>query len=113
MKSKMDENVSIVENAIQTGHKNALSRKYLSKKTGLSDRMVRRAIELSSKPIINCGHGYYIPDLRDEKDASELSLYCSQERNRIRTMAEKMENKFSGLEIPPEYEQLSFDFVQS
>ena len=53
MKMKMDDNVAIVENAIQVGHANALSREYLSKITGMSDRMVRRAIELSTKPIVN------------------------------------------------------------
>lgn len=98
MKSKMDENVLIIENAIQVGHANALSREYLSKITGLSDRMVRKAIELSTRPIVNMGYGYFIPDENDAVDRAEAHAYRQQETARARSIIEKIDNKFSAFD---------------
>lgn len=110
MKTKMDDNVIIVENAIQVGHANALTREYLSKITGLSDRMVRRAIELSTKPIVNMGYGYFIPDENDSIDRAEAHAYRLQETARARSIIEKMDMKFSDFDNPdPEYEQLELE----
>lgn len=111
MKSKMDENVLIVENAIQVGHANALSREYLSKITGLSDRMVRKAIELSTRPIVNMGYGYFIPDENDTVDRAEAHAYRQQETSRARSIIEKIDNKFSAFDEPtPEFVQMELDF---
>ena len=108
MKMKMDDNVAIVENAIQVGHANALSREYLSKITGMSDRMVRRAIELSTKPIVNMGYGYFIPDENDSVDRAEAHAYRQQEAARARSIIEKLDAKFAEFDAP-EYEQLELD----
>ena len=108
MKMKMDDNVAIVENAIQVGHANALSREYLSKITGMSDRMVRRAIELSTKPIVNMGYGYFIPDENDSVDRAEAHAYRQQETARARSIIEKLDAKFAEFDAP-EYEQLELD----
>ena len=108
MKMKMDDNVAIVENAIQVGHTNALSREYLSKITGMSDRMVRRAIELSTKPIVNMGYGYFIPDENDSVDRAEAHAYRQQETARARSIIEKLDAKFAEFDAP-EYEQLELD----
>lgn len=87
-----------IANSIPVGHGNAVSRKYLASVTGMSDRMVRKAIECSEKPIINLGYGYFIPDMADAVDRSEVAAYCAQERARVRTIEEKLENKFAGFE---------------
>lgn len=86
-----------IANVIPVGHENAVSRKYLVSKTGMSDRAVRQAIELSDKPIINLGYGYFIPDMTNSIDCSETASYLAQEQSRIRTIEEKLERKFSGM----------------
>jgi hypothetical protein len=87
-----------ITNFIPVGHRNAVSRKYLVSATGLSDREVRRAIEMSESPIINLGRGYFIPDERDEVDCSEAAAYVAQERARIRAIEEKIQTKFRAYE---------------
>ena len=69
-----------IAEVVPVGHANAVSRKYLSSKTGLSDRMLRRAIERSDAPIINLGYGYFIPDPADTVDLSEQDAYCAKEQ---------------------------------
>lgn len=97
MKTKNDVIYDISVN-IPIGRKNAVSRKYLSAVSGLSDRRVRQAIEHSSAPIINLGYGYFIPDEHDMIDKHEVLSYCAQERARIRSLEEKLE-KFNTFEL--------------
>lgn len=110
-----------LETLIPVGRENARSRKELVSLTGVSDRMIRRAIEESSLPIINNGSGYFIPDLEDPRDITELRAYINQETRRMASIAEKIEVKFAGLEErgfahddahdhTEEYEQLELPF---
>lgn len=89
------ENMIDIATIIPVGHANAVSRKYLVAKTGLKDRAIRKAIEISDAPIINLGYGYFIPDENDPVDQSEAMAYCAQERARAQTIVNKMMAKFS------------------
>lgn len=92
---KRNENDAIdLEQFIPVGHENAVSRKWLSSITGSSDRVVRRAIEVSELPIINMGYGYYIPDMENEVDRSEMQSYIAQERSRMRAIENRLDRKF-------------------
>lgn len=74
---------------IPVGHKNAVSREYLARVTGLTDRQIRMEIHLArrERPIINLsdGSGYYIPDMDDAFDRLALSEYVRQEESRIKS----------------------------
>lgn len=83
-----------IANDIPVGHENAVSRKWLAAKTGMSDRMVRKAIEDSPAPIINLGYGYFIPDENSEVDTSEKTSYIAQELARIQAITQKLSLKF-------------------
>lgn len=93
MKKEQD-NIIDIATIIPIGHENAVSRKYLVTKTGLKDRAIRKAIEISDAPIINLGYGYFIPDENDPIDQSEAIAYCAQERARAQTIINKMMAKF-------------------
>lgn len=104
-----------LENLIPIGRENARTRGDLTSLTGVSDRLVRRAIEESSLPIINNGFGYFIPDLTDPEDVVELRAYLNQERRRMASIAEKIQVKFSAIEergFAPE-EEGHGEFVQT
>lgn len=85
-----------IASVVPVGHDNAVSRKYLSSITGMSDRSVRKAIEMSETPIVNLGYGYFVPDENNVVDMCETAAYCAQERARIRSLEEKLRkfNKF-------------------
>lgn len=87
-----------IADMVPVGHENAVSRKYLASVTGLSDRMVRKAIEVSRSPIVNLGYGYFIPDEHDAYDRSEVSAYCAQERARVNAIELKLLTKFATFE---------------
>ena len=74
---------------IPYGRENAIKRKNLRDLTGLSDRDMRRAIELARKetPIINMqdGRGYYRPDNRDD-----LQRYVLQEQARAKNILQNI-----------------------
>ena len=74
---------------IPFGRDNAIKRKNLRDLTGLSDRDMRRAIELARKetPIINLqdGRGYYRPDDRDD-----LQRYVLQEQARAKKILQNI-----------------------
>ena len=74
---------------IPYGRKNAIKRKTLRDLTGLSDRDMRRAIELARQetPIINLqdGRGYYRPDDRDD-----LQRYVLQEQARAKKILQNI-----------------------
>lgn len=72
---------------IPVGHKNAVSRQYLSKITGMGDRKVREAIHEAKRNtvILNVGKGYYIPDPEDVIDRKEVIRYMKQEESRIKS----------------------------
>lgn len=75
-----------VEDFIQTGHKNAVTRGELRRLTGMRDRQVRRAIQKMRFycPIINSGRGYYIPDMTDPIDSLEAKTYLESEKAKAR-----------------------------
>jgi len=66
---------------IPTGSENAISREDLSRLTNLSDRQVRKHIELLKKnnAIINNGNGYFIPS---SKDKLEIAEYIAKEKHK-------------------------------
>ena len=72
---------------IPTGSKNAVSRKYLSEVTGMSDRILRDEIHKArcKIPIINLSDrkGYFIPDMNVKSDVNKLMLFVLQEESRI------------------------------
>ena len=74
---------------IPYGRENAIKRKTLRDLTGLSDRDMRRAIELARQetPIINLqdGRGYYRPDDRDD-----LQRYVLQEQARAKKILQNI-----------------------
>jgi hypothetical protein len=90
---------------IPVGHENAISRKELSRKTGLTDRILRKEIEKARETTCICnmsdGAGYYIPT-----DLSEVELFIRQESARgksvfrnlrgARTMKKLMEKEQKG-----------------
>ena len=70
---------------IPFGHKNAVTRKYLSMITGYSDRKIREMIEREctrAHPILNMqdGKGYFQPD---ENEIYLVRLYRAQENRRM------------------------------
>lgn len=68
---------------IPEGHKNAVSRKYLSDVTGMSDRTLRIDLKASRELILNLqdGKGYFKP-AQDEDML--VRAYIRQEESRIR-----------------------------
>ena len=62
------------------------SREQLVIETGLSDRLVRREINIAKKdfPIVNVGYGYYIAN---DPDDPNLKAYILQETHRIREIS--------------------------
>jgi len=92
---KTNQDIAVaIETFIPIGRQNAISRKTLSSLTGMSDRLVRKHIADSSAPIINLGYGYFIPDERDEIDMAEKNAYVFQERARVRSIVDKLNEKF-------------------
>lgn len=87
-----------LETIIPTGRQNAVTRAWLSAKTGIPDRALRMAIAESASPIVNLGYGYFIPDMNDEMDVMEMRAYCAQERSRIASLEEKLSAKFGQYE---------------
>ena len=77
---------------IPVGHKNAVTRQYLTTMTGLSDRTVREMIEkecTSEHPILNMqdGKGYFQP-AADEMHL--VRLYLAQENHRTVRIRKKL-----------------------
>lgn len=74
---------------IPTGKRNAVTRTQLCIRTGLSDRLVRKAIHDARRkiPIINLsnGDGYYIPDMNIPEEQNELLHFVRQEQSRIKS----------------------------
>lgn len=81
-------------NYIPRGHKNAISRQYLSTLTKQSDRKNRDMIEKNNlsgnELIINLqdGHGYFVPD---ETEQSLIRIYRAQEQHRFMSLKNKLE----------------------
>lgn len=80
-----------ISDYIPTGRNRTITRKELKKTTGLSDRLIRKMISESDKPIINIGDGYFIPDITDELDVDLLRKYIAMENNRIQNLQTKMQ----------------------
>ena len=64
-------------------------------KTGISDRLIRRAIAESDAPIINTGEGYYTPNMEDPVDVANLRAYVLQEQARVQSLQDKIRSKFA------------------
>lgn len=75
-----------VEDLIQTGHENALTRRELRNLTHMTDRQVRKAVQRMRfyYPVINTGYGYYIPDMTDPIDSLEAKSYLETEKAKAR-----------------------------
>ena len=89
----------MIENYIPKGHRNAVSRSYLSSVTGLSDRLVKREIEESEELICNIGEGYF--RYLDESDLPYIREYIRKEDARKRTLSgkiRKLTKKYGELE---------------
>lgn len=101
-----------IANYIPTGHSNAISRDYLAKMFNVSERIIRQLMEKSPHPIVNMGYGYFIPDMTDEIDVSELHAYIQQEQRRIQSIQRKLEDKYLTLLTPENetYEQMELQF---
>ena len=78
---------SAVYNALGVGKKNAVSRKELVEKTGYSDRLIRRTIEIlrRDRVIINLDTGYYIP-YSNEQGRRETERWLAKQRSRTRAI---------------------------
>lgn len=89
-----------IDEYIPVGRKNAISRKQLETYTGSTDRMNRIAIQKSEAKIINIGNGYYIPDMNDPVDVSELQVYLASEYAKAMTSINKLMIKFGDIATP-------------
>lgn len=82
-KASLDE-IAIVHNAIGVGRENATTRSELCYITGLSDRIVRDAIQSIRKDyavfIGPNGKGYYVPRVSHEELGMARKWIASQER---------------------------------
>lgn len=80
----MSELEDMVINLIPYGKENAISRSALVNATGMSDRLVRRAIadaRIKNVILSNPKGGYYRPML---SDAAEIEAYIKQEQSRAK-----------------------------
>lgn len=74
---------------IPIGHDNAISRCDLRQLTKLSDRDMRHAIEharYAGAPVINNGHGYFIPDSDDLEDVHQCREYMHAMSSRTQAL---------------------------
>lgn len=78
---------------IPMGYENRVSRSELRRRTGQSDRMIRRGIQYENEngdeTIINLGDGYFIPD--PDKDAALLKSYIDREFMRAMQIGKKLQ----------------------
>ena len=92
---------------IPKGQENAISRKNLCRRTGLSDRDLRAYIEKanqeSDEPIICLldGRGYFIP-LPSERDL--VWQYIASETSRVNKLSKKLRNMRKWLSKQDQYE---------
>lgn len=74
-----------VVNFIPVGHENAISRRELCRKTGLTDRKLREEISKARETTCICnmsdGAGYYIP-----REVQEIDRFINQEKARARSI---------------------------
>ena len=81
-----DTAMAVVYNAIGVGRENATSRQELARKTGMTDRAVRKTIEMlrHERPILSVegGKGYYIPRT-NEQGRSEAARWIERQNRRI------------------------------
>ncbi|MGO5051446.1 hypothetical protein ACTQ6A_02845 [Lachnospiraceae bacterium LCP25S3_G4] len=84
-----------IHEIIPVGHENAIDRKEIARRTGLSDRKNRALIEEAwikeNVAIINIGNGYYIVDQNDPYDVRELMQYLGLEGSRRASISKKLE----------------------
>jgi hypothetical protein len=77
---------------IPIGYENRISRSELSRRTGRTDRMIRKEIEhenrFGGEIIINMGDGYFIPD--PVKDTWLLDSYLKREFARMNQIGFKL-----------------------
>ena len=76
---------------IPKGNRNAISRSELVRRSGLTDRIIRRHIaELNNKGIVilNNGNGYFL--YGGQEDNQYLNEYVAMEKARVRTISRKI-----------------------
>lgn len=78
-------NIIFVADHIPKGHENAITRRELKSILHISDRRIRRLIEidrLNGTPIINNGDGYFIARNDDLEDILEVNDYITNMRSK-------------------------------
>lgn len=79
------DNIIFVADYIPVGHENAITRRDLKGILHISDRRIRRLIEiarLNGTPIINNGSGYFIARYDDLEDVLQVNDYIASMRNK-------------------------------
>lgn len=76
---------------IPTGYESRVSREWLVIMTGMSDRTIRQMIEASEMPIVNIDDGYFVPDMRSQKDRAFMKYYYARESKRARSVMRKLD----------------------
>lgn len=76
-----------IHELIPVGQRNAISRENLCIKAKMSDREVRKLIEMSDVLIINLGNGYFIPE---KNERNLVRQYRHQELSRLLGNGEKI-----------------------
>lgn len=79
------DNIILVADYIPVGHENAITRRDLKSILHISDRRIRRLIEiarLNGAPIINNGDGYFIARNDDLEDILQVNDYITNMRSR-------------------------------
>ena len=78
---------SAVYNALGVGKENAVSREELARRTGFSDRINRRAIEVlrHDHVILSIDSGYYIPR-SNEQGRQETAIWLAMQKSRMKSI---------------------------
>lgn len=81
------ETIILINNLLKkTNKENCLNRKSLIKKTKLSDRVNRLAIQSlrqSGQLIITSKNGYYLADIKNQEDCEKIKKMCDYFRSYI------------------------------
>lgn len=78
-------NIILVAEYIPVGHENAITRRDLKNMLHVSDRRIRRLIEierLNGTPIVNNGSGYFIARNDDLEDILQVNEYITNMRSK-------------------------------
>lgn len=89
----------MIEELIPKGYANRVTREYLHRVTGMSDRKVRKEIELAAGRclIVSCDGGYF--QRKDENDDPYIREYYEKEWARFKTQRKKLDQMRKALNI--------------